>query len=30
MELAHLPEIFATEDAYEGLSTLGRKLRFNL
>jgi len=25
MELAHLTEIFATEDAYEGLSTLGKK-----
>jgi len=25
MELAHLPEIFATEDAYEGLSTLGKQ-----
>jgi enoyl-CoA hydratase/carnithine racemase len=25
MELAHLKEIFSTEDAYEGLSTLGRK-----
>ncbi len=25
MELAHLVEIFSTEDAYEGLSTLGRK-----
>jgi enoyl-CoA hydratase/3-hydroxyacyl-CoA dehydrogenase len=25
MELAHLVEIFATKDAYEGLSTLGKK-----
>ena len=25
MELAHLLEIFSTADAYEGLSTLGRK-----
>lgn len=25
LELAHLPEIFATEDAYEGLSTLGKR-----
>jgi hypothetical protein len=23
MELAHLDEIFATQDAYEGLSSLG-------
>jgi enoyl-CoA hydratase/carnithine racemase len=25
MELAHLKEIFTTKDAYEGLSTLGKK-----
>jgi enoyl-CoA hydratase/carnithine racemase len=25
MELSHLREIFATKDAYEGLSSLGRK-----
>jgi hypothetical protein len=25
MELAHLEEIFATKDALEGLSTLGKK-----
>jgi enoyl-CoA hydratase/3-hydroxyacyl-CoA dehydrogenase len=25
MELSHLVEIFATKDAYEGLSTLGKK-----
>ena len=25
MEMAHLMEIFSTKDAYEGLSTLGKK-----
>jgi hypothetical protein len=25
MELSHLEEIFGTQDAYEGLSSLGRK-----